>query len=94
MSVLAAAPVPFIAAATVVVLVLLIVIARAVFAPTDEPARRLCAILATLRRPRSGIEAWNLLLPPQACSTPRQPRTDTPREAPTHNGQRRRHHGR
>jgi hypothetical protein len=63
MSVLAAAPVPFLAAVTVIALALLAVIARAVFAPTDGPARRLCAILAILRRPRSGIDACRLLIP-------------------------------
>lgn len=86
MSTLAAAPAPFIAAVTVVILVLLTVIARAVFAPTDEPARRLCAILATLRQPRSGIEACRLLLPaslqpaPGSLESPSTPATGTIRQ--------------
>jgi hypothetical protein len=50
MTALAAAPLPFIAAATLLGLAMICLIAKAVFAPTDDPARRLCAIIAALRR--------------------------------------------
>jgi hypothetical protein len=58
MSALATAPLPVIIALAVFAFAFLGIVAKAVFAATDEPARRLCAILATLRRQRPGVEAW------------------------------------
>jgi hypothetical protein len=52
MTALAQAPVPLIAALTIFGMAFLGLIAKAVFAPTDEPTRRLCAILAIIRRQR------------------------------------------
>jgi hypothetical protein len=52
MSAIAQAPLPFIVALTILGLVLLGIIAKAVFAPTDDPARRLYAILSAVRHKR------------------------------------------
>jgi hypothetical protein len=75
MSALAAAPLPVVIALTVLALGFLLVIAKAAFAAIDEPARRLCAILATLRRQRAGVEVWHDILsappsPAPDCRTP------------------------
>jgi hypothetical protein len=50
MRAIAQAPLPFIAALTILGLALLGIMAKAVFAPTDDPARRLYAILSAIRR--------------------------------------------
>jgi hypothetical protein len=67
MSAIAQAPLPFIAALTILGLALLGIIAKAVFAPTDDPARRLYAILSVVRR--HGTPRW----PSQAPDTGRLP---------------------
>lgn len=70
MSTLAAAPLPFIAAATIFAFAFLIIVAKVVFAATDEPTRRLCAILAALRRQRPGTETARALLPERSSDFP------------------------
>jgi len=82
MTALAQAPLPLIASLTILALALLAIIAKAVFAPTDAPARRLCAILAIIRRQHRTPGARSLCRQRSARETPvilpTEPRARTP----------------